>query len=171
MDTLAVVRELVKQAHQWFEGTVADVTLEVANFTPAGVAPRVGARLAHLVISEDVLINSILKSGAPMFATTWAGKTGVSDPKFEQGIEWDRSIILELPELMDYMRAVFANTEAILAAMKAEEMDRTVDMSRFGYGTPTTAMWFGIFIIAHTHDISGEISAVKGLLGKKGYPA
>ncbi len=39
-----------------------------------------------------------------------------------------------------------------------------------GLDRTTMAMFFADFISGHAHDVMGEISVTKGLLGKKGYP-
>jgi hypothetical protein len=58
---------------------VADVTPVEAHWSPPGKAHPLGANYAHVVIGEDGVVNGMLKGEAPLFAATWAGKTGVSE--------------------------------------------------------------------------------------------
>jgi len=43
-------------------------------------------------------------------------------------------------------------------------------MSFAGLGTLPMATVFAIFVVGHLNNLSGEISAVKGTNGMKGYP-
>jgi len=80
MDAVASLREQFKVAHGMLEGTMADVTADQAQWSPPGRANPLGASYAHTVLGEDVMVNGLVKGGAPMFVTSWAGKAGVSEP-------------------------------------------------------------------------------------------
>ena len=41
----------------WYQGTLADVTVEKANQVPSGVAHPIGALAAHILHCEDGMIN------------------------------------------------------------------------------------------------------------------
>ena len=58
---------------------MTDVTPEQAHWIPPGVALPIGASYAHVVVGQDSVINGMLKGGAPLFASSWAGKTGLSE--------------------------------------------------------------------------------------------
>jgi len=55
---------------------MSDVTPEQAHWSPPGVANPLGAAYAHLVSSEDMFVNGMLAGGAPIMASTFAGKVG-----------------------------------------------------------------------------------------------
>ncbi len=100
MNAISLIREQMKTAHEWFEATMADVTPEQAHWLPPGTAHPIGSRYAHTIVSEDMMVNGLLKGNAPMFATAWAGKTGISgDPQaaFQSTQEWARSVQVDLP--------------------------------------------------------------------------
>src|SRR5260370_40722985 len=79
MQATELLREQVKQVHQYVEGIMADVTPELAHWHPPGtIVNSLGGNYAHIIVAEDLVINAILKGGAPLFASTWAGKTGMS---------------------------------------------------------------------------------------------
>ena len=74
MNTVTLIREELKHAHEAFDGTMDGVTDEVAHRQPGGTAHPIGSRYAHMVVSEDMMINGLLKGGAgdwrPCFAYT-----------------------------------------------------------------------------------------------------
>jgi len=74
-----LLREQFKQGHEFLEGTMQDVTSEMAHWLPPGKAQTLGANYAHVLISEDFLVNGLLKGAAPLLASTQAGKVGVSE--------------------------------------------------------------------------------------------
>ena len=73
--------------------------------------------------------------------------------------------------MSEYATAVFANTDAYLSSLKDGDLEREINLVPFGFpnnmslGTFLTTMLLGT-TYAHT----GEISALKGCVGAKGYP-
>ena len=176
MDAVTLLREQLSAAHQFLEGTMADVTAEQAHWTPPGVATPLGASYAHLVASEDMIVNGMLKQAPPLAAGSWAGKTGLSEPmpmlgpEWEQYGAWARRVRVDLPTLRAYAQAVYANTDAYVAALAPEDLDRQLDLSNLDIGLVNLAWVLSNFVVGHVHDIMGEISCLKGLQGAKGYP-
>ena len=76
---VSLLRAQYQNAHEVLEGTLQDVTSEQAHWSPPSAANPLGATYAHIVISEDGVINGMLKGSAPLSVTTWAGKMGVSE--------------------------------------------------------------------------------------------
>ncbi len=169
MNAIALIREQMNTAHEWMEGTMADVTPEAAHFRPGGSAHPIGSRYAHAVVAEDMLINGVLRGAAPLHAST---PTGLEDPQaaFFTTHEWAHSVQVDLDALREYARQVYAGTDAYLAGLAPENLDDEVDLSEYGYGKWSLGGFLLSFIFAHVHDIMGEISAIKGVQGLKGYP-
>lgn len=170
MNTIPLIREQLKIAHQWFEGTMAGVTQEQAHWQPPGMAHPIGSRYAHAVVAEDVMVNVLIQGGAPLYATTWAGKSGISDPQFYSTLEWARSVQVDLDTARRYAQAVYESTDAYLATLKDEELDRVIDMSEQGMGEWSLGAFLITFVLGHFRDIMGEVSALKGVQGLQGYP-
>ncbi|MSP14368.1 MAG: DinB family protein [Chloroflexi bacterium] len=172
MNTVSLIREAMKTAHEWFEGTMADVTPEMAHYQPGGTAHPIGSRYAHALVGEDTLINGMIKGGAPMYATSWAGKTGISDtqPAFSSPLEWAQTVKVDLGAARNYAQAVYANTDAYLATLKDEDLTRTLDLSAMNMGQWSLGSFLISFTVGHIRDIMGEVSAIKGAQGAKGYP-
>jgi hypothetical protein len=172
MDAISLLRSELKSAHDWLEGTMADVTPEMAHALPPGVAHPVGSRYAHVVVGEDNLV-AMLRDGAPLHAGEWQGRTGIEgDPNaaMNSTLEWAQNVRVDLAALRPYAQAVYANTEAHLAGLKPEDLDGTVDLSQWNMGVWKTGPFVLSFLLGHVHAIMGEISAVKGVHGAKGYP-
>ena len=177
MDAITLMRQQMDSAHYSMEGTVADVTPEQAHWQPAGRANPVGASYAHAITGEDLVINGMLRQSAPMFASNWAGKTGLSEPmpgrigpSWDDYAAWTRRVRVDLPALRSYAQAVYANTDAYLATLSPEDLDRPMDMSSLGLGEVNLAWVLSNLVMGHVHDLMGEISCLKGLQGAKGYP-
>ncbi|MSQ06599.1 MAG: DinB family protein [Dehalococcoidia bacterium] len=60
MDAIGLLREQFKAGHQWLEGTMQGVTPRQLSYAPAGKANPIGANYAHIVFSEDGLVNGLL---------------------------------------------------------------------------------------------------------------
>jgi hypothetical protein len=108
---ILLLREQLKAAHQLLEGTMADVTEQEAHWAPPGIAIPLGATYAHIVISEDGTVNGLLKGVAPLFASSWAGKVGVSElpptpnpnsPGFPDWSSWGRRVKVDLAAMRKY---------------------------------------------------------------------
>ncbi|HEX6607614.1 MAG TPA: DinB family protein [Chloroflexia bacterium] len=171
MDAVTLLREQISTAHEWLEGTMADVTAEQADWAPPGIANPLGASYAHAVTSEDLIINGMLGGGTPLFMGEWAGKTGQSLPHphqdWTQYAAWARDVRVDLPAARAYAQAVYAATDAYLAGLTPEDLDREVNL--FGMNQ-RLGMALANFVAGHCHDMMGEISCLKGLQGVRGYP-
>jgi DinB superfamily len=171
MDAVFLLQHLAKSAHQWLEQTVGDVTPEQVHWAPEN-GVNLGAHYAHIVVGEDVLINGIARGGAEMAGASLEGKTGLSEP-MPQGAfdEWAKRVQIDMPALRAYGAAVFANTEAYIASLTPEDLDREIDLASWGMDKVPLGVFIGAFAIANTNWHCGEISTLKGLQGLKGYPA
>jgi hypothetical protein len=172
----ALLLALAKQAHQLLEATMADVTQAQADYVPAGIANPLGATYAHVIWSEDAVVQGMLQGSAPLSASSWAGRTGLSEPMPSPGPEWagyadwTRRVKIDLPALRQYAQAVEAATEAWIASLSEADLDRPIDMSFIGLGEQPLASAIGILVMNHLGTETGEISVLKGLQGARGYP-
>lgn len=169
----SVLADALKAAHWVLEGTMADVTDEIVNRLPAGQANPIGAAYMHVLFSEDWLINRPKIRNTPtLFSTTWAGKTGADRLEPGPGAEmaaWYRSVQVDLAQARLYARAVYEMSEAWVASLSEDELMRVLgDLGPLG--KQTIAAWIGFFLTGHCNSLAGEISAIKGTFGLKGYP-
>lgn len=174
MDLKQLLAINLETAHDAFSRTVADVTPEMAHWQPPGIMHPIAERYAHLVMSEDFLINGIALGGAPLFMSEWMGRTGfIADPMMLQALTSEAARAFRVDDLHalgEYMRTVFAGTQEFINGADDTRLVSTVDMSIIGYGSVPFPVWFSAFVVAHARDLMGEISALKGMQGFKGYP-
>jgi hypothetical protein len=125
-------------------------------------------------MSEDYMINTFVKGGAPWMATTWAGKAVISEPyppPSEGPWEpWAKRVKVDLDEMRKYAQALYKNGDEFLASMDESEANRELDLSGFGMGTKSVEWFLGNILLQHVCHHTGEISCLKGLQGAKGYP-
>jgi DinB superfamily len=176
MNAISLLREQLTEAHALLEAIMEDVTPEAAHWVPPGTANPVGATYAHVVVFEDMTINGALRHHRPLYETTWAGKTGMSELMPKQGEEWQdyadwtRRLRVDLPAVREYARAVYANTDQYLSTLSAEDLDQPMDLSGVGGGNVSLGHVLSRSVVAHVDNIAGEISCLKGLQGLQGYP-
>ncbi len=170
MDAIALLRQQIQTAHEVMEGTVADLTPEQAAHDPGGTAMRAGVLYAHSVLGEDFWVNMIIRGGQPLMMTSFAGKSGISEPQpMGQGMdEWAKRVMIDLPELREYAQAVYQNTNEYISSLKPEDLTREIQMRTLG--KQSLAWVLGMIAVVHPSNHCGEISCLKGIQGAKGYP-
>jgi hypothetical protein len=174
--TSEVLTSAVKQSHWLLNATFEGVDNELANRPVPGQANPLGTAYAHIVHAEDGVVNAMLQGKQPLFAGTRAGKTGVDTPMPMPGMvegdmgDWYRNAKVDVDALRSYAAEVFAGTEEFVAAADDEKLSETVDLSFAGLGEKTVADVITMLVIQHCDNYSGEISAIKGVFGLKGYP-
>ena len=178
-DVISWLRQLMKDVNGLLAATMADVTTEQAHWVPPGAAMPIGAHYAHVVLSQDGAVNGMLKGSVPLFATAWAGKTGVSElppgpdpgkPGFPDFSDWSRRVKVDLEAMRKYAKAVFAATDEFLESLSPGDLERPVDLSAIGLGTSTMGSLIHNGIVGNGFTHCGEISCLKGLQGRRGYP-
>lgn len=174
MDAIQLYRSLLRSAHEFLEGTLADVTPEQFTWDPPGRAFSIAANYAHVLTSEDMAVHRLLAGKAMLAETTWAGRLGADEmPPAGPGGDlkaWSRRVKPDLAAMRSYGQAVYAASDAWLASATPADLARPLDMTAFGFG-PQTALFVFTAILANASMHTGEISCLKGLQGGRGYPA
>lgn len=177
MDSIALLRQQFEMGHTVLEGTIEGVTNDHAAWMPPGKAQSVGASYAHVVLSEDMLVNGMFSGQTPMFVTNWMGKNGISEPMPMPGPDWETTyrgwtqrVKVEMPTLREYAKAVYAKTDEYLASLTPDDLDRTIDLSSANMGQMNLGGALSMLALGHVNNLAGEISAIKGTQGLKGYP-
>lgn len=155
------------RAHQLLDGTIADCTPDVLSHKPpcATIAP-IGAIYAHVVVSEDILVNEVAGGGTTVIAgDRWGQKLGISDPVPFQ-TPGAVSLIADLTAFREYLKLVLDSAHRFIEAATDEDLRRMVD-------TPLGQMPVGTFVATipatHIPMHMGEIAALKGIQGLKGF--
>lgn len=170
MDAVTLLQQQIKSTHEIVQGTVADLTAEQAHWTPAGKAMSVAPLFVHLASGEDMFLN-MMTGRQPLASGPYANKTGASEPHPMGGYEeWARRVKVDLPQLNEYVRAVFKNTEEYVATLKPEDLDREIDLTNAGMGKMSLGAFITMTSVIHPSNHIGEISCLKGMQGARGYP-
>ena len=175
---IAFIREAAQVGHWYLEGTMADVTAEQAHYLPPGRANPLGATYAHVLCSEDLIVNGMLRQAAPLSASTHAEKTGLSEPMPMPGTPnwndayaaWARRVHVDLAALKSYGADVYAATDAYLASLSDADLSRELDLSAVGFGQQKLGWMLNLLVLNHVGTETGEIAVLKGIQGAKGYP-
>ncbi|GAB4366042.1 MAG: hypothetical protein Kow00128_09070 [Deltaproteobacteria bacterium] len=178
-NVISLIREQVKTLHEYLEGTMEEVTTEEAHWIPPKSALPIGATYAHVITGEDAIVNGMFRGQAPLFASSFAAKTGLSEPPpapdpkkpgFPDWGQWARTVKVDLPKIRAYAQAVYAATDEYLGRLRGKDLDRTLDLSALGLGENSVLYVINNGILGNGFTHTGEIACLKGLQGKKGYP-
>ena len=164
-----VIRSQYSLMQGWFEGTLAGVTDELAHFDPPGTVTSIGAQAAHVVTGLDFFLLGVAAGKQPLLVGGFADRSGVSEPPPAGGewSEWAARVKIDLPALEAYSKAVFSEIDGYLASISDEDLQQEKE---FGPAGNQTILWALNILILNTFSHTGEISAIKGMQGLKGYP-
>ena len=171
MNAQQAVREQLRFWHM-IGGQVLGDCGDALNQPVAGAKiGSIGAIYAHAVFSEDSIINGLVQ-GKPMLYRTggWDAKVGIALPEGDrpmQSEEWTAATKLDLSQFQPYADAVFAQTDAYLAAVPDAELERKVQGPA---GETTVGFMVATILATHFPQHMGEIAAIKGVKGLKGLP-
>lgn len=171
MDSVSLLGQQIQSAHQVVGGTIADLTPEQAHWQPAGKAIAAGPLYVHVAAAEDFFLNMVV-GRQPLAMGAYAAKTGFSEPYPMEGSydEWAKRVKIDLPQLREYVQAVFKNTEEYVAGLSAADLEREMDLTSQGLGKMSLGAFITMTSVIHPSNHIGEISCLKGLQGAKGYP-
>jgi hypothetical protein len=168
MDAIAYIRLQMASVRKHANGIMSNMTSELFNWPSPGTANTISATFVHFMYSEDHFIQEILQGKPSVWESGgWSAKTGIPKPP-GIGENWSefkhRQIAIQ--PLMDYTQAVWAATDAYLASLTAEELDRKLN---FAGGERSVAEML-VISAAQSESHIGEIAALKGIQGAKGLP-
>ncbi|MCX7856033.1 MAG: DinB family protein [Anaerolineae bacterium] len=172
MNAIELIRYALGNAFGILGQVTADLTREQADWTPPGIANPIGATYWHAVSSADEIVHKWIRGEEPLYQKGgWHEKVLiVSVPEPEHGgdyFAYMRAIRVDLAALHAYTGAVAEAIQGWLASLALEDLGRELD-------TPIGKLNIGqvleTFVIWHINAHCGEISALKGCLGVRGYP-
>lgn len=170
MNSIDLLRQQFKDAHEGLEMTMDDVSEEVANFHATQKAMPVGAAYAHAVLSEDMVLQSIVYHAKPMAE---GEDTGISEPAPSMEDpdayqKWYSTVVVDLSKMRAFAKKVYQATDDYLASLKEEDLDRMLEIPHMGQ--KSIAYLLNNWLLLHYAAMNGEVSAAKGFQDKKGYP-
>jgi hypothetical protein len=174
VEIVELIRQAVADAHDTLERTVSGLDQAALDWQPPGTANPIGATLAHIVVSEDMVANALLGERPPLLRSSFAGRTGLSEPMPMPGPDWAdygawaRRLRVDLPALLTYGQATWAASDAFLSDLAPSDLDRDLDLSLVGQGHRTLGWAVLHMLLGHCEQITGEIACLKGLQGRGG---
>lgn len=174
MEIVELIRQALADAHETLERTVSGLDQAALDWQPPGTANPIGATLAHIIVSEDMVANALLAERAPLLRTSFAGRTGLSEPMPMPGPAWAdygawaKRLRVDMPVLLAYGKASWAASDAFLSGLVPANLDRDLDLSLVGHGHRTLGWAVVHMLIGHCEQITGEIACLKGLQGRGG---
>jgi len=144
-----------------------DLTDEMFNWVPPGTANTISATFVHYMYVEDHFVQMVLQSKPSVWESgKWADKTKISKVP-DVGEDWSefKHKKVNIKPLQEYKLAVVAATNAYLSKINEDDLDRKLDYA----GKERTVAWMLIHSAAHSNVHIGEIAAVKGIQGAKGW--
>jgi len=171
MDVIGLLRGQLHGAHGVLEATLGDITTEQAHRAPGGHTASIAANYVHAVIGEDFL-SSLIDGSQPLITGAWGPRAGISEPAPAGGSweEWGQRVQVSLPQARAYAQAVYDQTDGIIGSLAPADLDRPLDLSRLQFGMQTVGFLLSAILSTHPVMHAGEISAIKGIQGLKGYP-
>ena len=166
MNILEYIRKAFAGMHHNVDANLQNMTEDLFNWPSPGTANTISATVVHFLEGEDKFINSNILGKTRVWETgNWSEKTGVKNlPGF--GRDWSdfKKTRVALQPVLDYKAAVWAATDAFLANLKEEDLDRMIPFA----GREITVAEMLQLCISHSLGHNGEIAALKGVQGAKG---
>lgn len=156
-------------AHMVFNAVVSDLDERMGRHSAPGTTiPTPAAIMAHALYSQDMMVNEHVRQQPTVLESGGFGPTtGLAAPEPSMSPEF-LSQVFDVAALREYGAALFARTVAFLESATPGELDRTITSP---LGSPMdAATYLASFGLVHLAEHTGEISAIKGVLGVKGLP-
>ena len=168
MEIREYIQAQMAGSYRLSDAAIQGTTEEQFNWAPPGAANPIKATLLHTIAGEDLFIQGVFQGQKRLWETQeWGARIGISMPPGRGG-GWDeaRSKTLALEPMLEYQKAVRAATDAYLARVTPEELDRKVLFAGEQRAVAEVLVILAVHIAGH----AGEISGLKGVQGDMGLP-
>jgi hypothetical protein len=172
MNGIEILDYSLKNAFGILRDVTSDLTQEQADWQPSGCANPIGATYWHVVSGCDETVHRWVQGQPPLAERDgWRSRAlAVDPPEPEHGGDWYGwmcAMRVDLPILHEYAQAVASGIEDWLASLAPEDLARTIQTP---LGELNLAQILATFVIWHVDAHCGEIAALKGCQGARGYP-
>jgi uncharacterized damage-inducible protein DinB len=163
MQITEYIQRQVAAQRRILDQAIADTSPQMVNHKVGEHCNTIAAVYAHVIGGEDYFVNVCIGGGQRIWeANGWGERLGIPH---QLGRDWT----IEFPDLgafQEYAQAVHVSTDACVAGLKAEDLDRIVSV--FGNERPVANVLITLNNHASSH--AGEIATLKGVQGVKGLP-
>jgi uncharacterized damage-inducible protein DinB len=163
MDALVLLRDLAARSDDLMTQTFAAVTAQQAAWRQEGsTANPIAATLLHVYYLEDRFVHR--DTGTPLIfeAGGWADRLG-----YDPAAPWSPSARPDPDACRAYAAEVRAATRDYLERLDPRRLEEEVDSSR---GKRPRVAMLSLLLVTHKSTHVGEIAALLGCQGVKGFP-
>ena len=172
MNTVELLQQSLGNAFGILGQVTAGLDQELADWQPPGIANPIGATYWHTISGADDVAYRWARDQEPLrLRDGWDNRVlSVSVPEPAHDGDWQaymRSIRVHLTALHAYAQAVGNALQEWVGSLTPADLERTLETP---IGEYTLAHMLDLFVVWHINAHCGEISALKGCQGAKGYP-
>lgn len=159
----------IKGALDFAHAALADArngTDDQLHFIPEHGSHSIAWCLWHTTRIEDLLVNMRFKGGPPVWNQEWADRTGLPFDGFGTNMSDEDAQAIRIRDIaafQAYQEAVWASTDAYLASVSDEDLERELP-SRSG-PPETIAQAISLHMVGHFNGHRGEINTLRGMQG------
>jgi hypothetical protein len=135
----------------------ADLTQEQADWSPPGTANTIGSVYSHILTYVDYYVRNYFIQGKPQPVTVESRSAEL----------WMQDLQVDLSELHQFASEVENTVQDWLSSLTPADLERREETTA---GEISVGQALALFIIWHIDAHCGEIAALKGCQGLKGYP-
>jgi len=157
MNTVELVQYSLAVAFDILKQVTADLTQEQTDWRPPGIVNTIGSIYSHILNYADCFVQDYCIEGKPPPDSIESRPDALK----MQDVQANPT------ELHAYADSVKNKIQDWLSSLTPADLDRKFDTT---IGELTLGQMMEIYIIWHTNVHCGEISALKGCQGAKGYP-
>jgi hypothetical protein len=157
MNTVELTQYSLDFAFEILDQVTADLTQEQADWVPPGIAGTIGAIYSHIITYVDYFVQNYC----------------IEEKPFPESIESRpealkmQDVQVDLSELHELTGNVKNKTQGWLSSLTPADLARKIDTT---IGELTVGQMVDVYLVWHINVHCGEISALKGCQGAKGYP-
>jgi len=157
MNTVELLQFSLGAAFDILSRVTADLTQEQADWRPPGIANTIGSIYSHILTYVDYYVRNYYIEGKPQPVTVESRPAEL----------WMQDVQVDLSELHQFASEVESTVQDWLSSLTPVDLERRGDTTG---GELSLAQGLELFVIWHINAHCGEISALKGCQGLKGYP-
>ena len=157
MNTVELIQFALGAAFDVLGQVTADLTQEQADWQPPGKANTIGSIYWHTLTYVDYFVQNYCIEGKRQPETAESRPAEL----------WMQDVQVELSELHAYADQVRSTAQNWLSTLTPADLERRRHTT---VGEMNEGQMLELFVVWHINAHCGEISALKGCQGLKGYP-
>lgn len=168
MDTVKFIKQFFVKLHDQIDVVMNETTHEQFNWKPPGTMNPISSIFLHIINAEDIHFHAILQGRPRIWETDgWNDKIGLAAPP-GRGRNWEEARAKQLSQndLADYQLLVRKDTDEYLTGLTNSKLNERVSF----VGGERQVAEVITSLIVHVASHTGEIAALKGIQGVKGFP-